>query len=770
MHAIAGQVRLLMMLTATCWLWGTLPAAAQGFLLPENPDLPHWRRPVPHVPVQTYRVDKIEVDASIQDQVATVQVAQTFRNTCSQTLKVRFVFPLPYDGAIDQMTFLVDGDELPGKLMEADQARKKFADYVRRMQDPALVEWMGMGMFQTQVFPVPPGAERTVSLRYTQLLRRSGSMTDWMLPLKPAASQGVPVGKINVSARIRSNTPLANVYSPTHDVSIKKPDARTAEVKFNQTGQRIEGNLRILWDTAEDPLPMSMVGYRENEKEDGYFMLLLQPDLPEPSNKDRKRGKHVVLVLDKSGSMKQKKIEQARDAAQYVLGQLKPRDQFELITYDNGVEAYSGSLTAADQDSIADASDYVASILAGGGTNIHEALQTALQTSRAADDPAYIVFMTDGRPTAGITDVAKIVAEAKQANKANARVLSLGVGHDVNSRLLDKLSAELFGQTIYVSPGEAIDDHVRRLYDRIGAPALTDVKLTITVDGKKSAVRQLYPQEIVDVFSGDQVVVVGRYRQAGEVRVELSGQLGDAKKTFTFRDSLPDAERSRQRNQFVERLWAVRRIGSIIDEIDLHGEQAELVDELVALSKKHGVLTPYTAFLADEEVALNDRVTQQAAARSSLGRLQAESGADAFRQRAAKGVLKQAARPSSSDRAFGDFAAPSPAAGQGAGGRGQQAANAINTGPIAAPAKPGVAAQPAMQLIAGKTFFLRNGILIDAQATDKQIANPEKVTQFSDRYFELVDLLKDDQKAWLAQNQPLLVVVKEQAYQIMPAK
>ncbi len=769
---------------AGCLICSASSALAQGFLLPENPDSPIWRRPPHHPPVQTYRVDKIEVDAAIKDQVATVQVSQTFRNTCSQTLQVRFVFPMPYDGAVDQMTFLVDGDELPGKLMDADKARKQFADYVRRMQDPALVQWIGPGVFQTQVFPVPAGAERTVSLRYTQLLRRSGSMTDWLLPLKPAAAGGTPVGKIEVSARIRSSVPLTNVYSPTHDVTVKKPDSQTATIKMSLSGSRNQGDLRVMWDVGEDPVPMSLVGYRGERDEDGYFMLLLQPDLPEPSAKDRRRGKHVILVLDKSGSMKREKIEQARDAATYVLNQLKPRDQFELITYDNGVEAYSESLTDADEDTIEDAKDYVSSILAGGGTNIHEALQTALKTASDADGSPYIVFLTDGRPTVGTVDVAKIVSAAKQANDANARLLSLGVGHDVNSHLLDKLSANLHGQSIYVSPGEAIDDHVKRLYDRIGAPALTDAKLTITVEDKKRSVRQLYPEDMVDLFSGDQVVVVGRYRHDGDVRIELTGKLGDEQKTYTYRSKLPDASASHHRDAFVERLWAVRRIGSIIDEIDLHGEKSELVDELIALSKKHGVLTPYTAFLADEDVGLNDRRLQQANTRQSLGRLHAESGADAFRQRAAKSAFKNAPRAGAADEAIADFElAESASAGMAAGGR----AGGVQTTPL--PAAPGLAGGPggapaanqaagsasaprreAMRSIEGKTFYSRAGVWVDADASDQQVAAAETIEQFSDRYFELLDQLSDTQKAWLAQDDEILLVVKGKAYKIVTAK
>lgn len=767
----------------------------QGFLIPSDPKVAYWH-PRPGIPItppirtpppRTYEVEKIAVDASIQDQVATVTVAQTFRNTSSQTLQVRFVFPMPYDGAVDQMTFLVDGNELPGELMDADEARKKFADYVRRREDPALVQWLGTGMFQTQVFPVPAGAERTVSLRYIQLLRRTGSMTEWLLPLDPARTGGTPVKKLEVHARIRGAAPLTNVYSPTHDLKIDKQNRRTVSIKINESKPASSGNLRILWDQTEAPVPMSLVGYQGSSKEDGYFMLLLQPDLPEPTTEDRQQGKRIVLVLDKSGSMKQEKIKQARAAVSYVLSQLKPRDQFELIAYDNTVESYARTLTPAKKKTVQDATEYVESLLAGGGTNINDALQAALQVTEKESKPAYIVFLTDGRPTAGVTKIGQIVANATAANTQRARLLSLGVGHDVNSRLLDKLSDEMLGQTIYVSPGEAIDDHVRKLYDRIGAPALTDVDIRLSVDGKPGAIRQLFPHDMVDLFSGDQVVIVGRYRRAGELKIELTGNLGDEKQTYKFQGILPNAKESKGSHAFVERLWAIRRIGSIIDEIDLHGEQAELIDELIALSKRHGVLTPYTAFLADEEVGLNDRQAQTGAARSSLGRLHLESGAEAFHQRSAKSQLKSASRYNQAAQAY-SVVENGPASGSASPASNQmnqagrpaltpiRSANGFGAGGMrqptlhpATPSKPR-ASTPPVRLLGERTFYQRGEMLVDAMATDKQLAQPQTIKQFGDGYFDLLEKLTSEQKIWLAQNQPLIVVINDVAYKIVPAE
>ena len=141
-------------------------------------------RPMPTEPLVTYKIDSLEVDARVTDQVAKVQVSQSFVNTGSRLMEVAFIFPLPYDGAIDRMTLLIDGREMPAKLLGADDARRQYEEIVRKNRDPALLEWIGTGLFKTSVFPVPPGAKRTVTLRYTAALPQAGRDDRFPLPLE----------------------------------------------------------------------------------------------------------------------------------------------------------------------------------------------------------------------------------------------------------------------------------------------------------------------------------------------------------------------------------------------------------------------------------------------------------------------------------------------------------------------------------------------------------------------------------------------------------
>ena len=760
---VLGAQGLGVLVLAVCSVLATSTAArGQGLLISSEPDQRHrLPRPItrpPNQPGFLYDVSKLEIDASIRDQVAQVQVGQTFKNRTSRVLQVKFVFPLPYDGAVDQMTFMVDGEELEGRLLEADKAREIYQSYVRRSQDPALVQWIGTGMFQTQVFPVPPGAERTVSLRYTQLCRRSGALTDWLLPLSPTRFTCAPIGEIAIRGRIRNDSKIGNIYSPSHEVQIDRISDHQIRFEYLATARVPKRDFRLLWDSGDRPVQLSVVSHRANPNEDGYFMLMIQPQLPEPPRDFTRAGKNIVFVMDKSGSMRGEKIDQARRAANDVIDRLKNRDRFTLINYDSRVETFRNELVKADKETRSDAKDYVDAMLAGGSTNIDEALSQAFKLTEAADGPVYVVFVTDGCPTVGERNAMKIAANAKANLREGTRLFSLGLGHDVNSRLLDKLASICLGQTNYIRPGEPLDRAVSALYDRIKAPALVNANLKLTVDGKQGRVRQLYPADMYDLFSGDQLVIVGRYRKPGVLKIHLSGEFLGEQKQYRFEDELP-AETGSGENVFVERLWATRRIGQIIDEIDLHGENQELTDELIVLSKRHGILTPYTAYLAEEQTDLNNLRSGRRVTSGQLELLDEESGRSAFRQRELKSRFKLADRAAEAGANFGAATESAPAANGitpivGDFAVALQAAKNEERAPT----------QQSVRRIGAKTFYRRGERYVDAAATKNQLEAPHQVERFSDEYFKLLEQLGSESKLYLAEDSDLLVILKGKAY------
>jgi Ca-activated chloride channel homolog len=652
--------RVLALFAVLC-LVAPLSASAQGILVVTDPDViaPLPRpvpMPVPQPPASTYRIKEIAVQASIRDQVAQVQVSQTFVNTGSTTMEVEFCFPLPYDGAIDRLTLMVDGQEFAARLLPAGEARALYESIVRKNRDPALLEWIGSGMFRTSVFPVPPGQERKVSLKYTQLLRSSQQLADFLFPLSTAKYTSQPVESVQFRVAIETTADLKSVYSPTHQVQIERPDARHAVATYTATNAIPGSDFRLFYDVAAGPVGASVLSYRPADADDGYFLLLAAPQFAAPDQ--AQTSKNVVFVLDRSGSMEGQKIEQAREALAFVLNNLREGDRFNVVVYDSSVETFRPELQVFNSETRAAAIGFVNGIYAGGSTNISGALSTGLAQFKDAEGPSYLLFLTDGLPTVGETNEAKLVAESKQANPGKVRVISFGVGYDVNSRLLDRLSREHHGQSEYVRPEEDLEVHVSRLFKKISAPVMTDVAVSIEFDTpttaeQGAATNRLYPRTLPDLFAGEQLVLVGRYKSTGRAKVTLTGTVAGTERSFDFPAEFAAPASNDASLAFVEKLWAVRRIGEIIDEIDLNGKNDELVKELVALSTKHGILTPYTSFLADEsgrQLADADRFE---AADTAVGRLGEAEGRAGFRQRELKQSLQFGVAPASAPQGLG---------------------------------------------------------------------------------------------------------------------
>ncbi len=771
----------------------------QGVLIQEG-GRSRLPRPTPQPVDGSYRIRELSVDASIKNQIAVTTVTQMFENTGNRQIEASFVFPLPYDGAINQMTFLVDGKEYEAKLMKADEARRIYEGYVRRNQDPALLEWMGTGMFRSSVFPIPAGATRTVTLKYSQLLRKDQRLTDYLFPLSTARYTSSPIEKINLRVAIDSAEKLRSIYSPTHNVDISRDDDHHAVVRHSSTQTIPQNDFRLVFDSSEGKVASSLISYWPEGEDQGYFVLLASPEL----NPDAADGirKTVIFVVDQSGSMSGEKIDQAREAARFVINNLKKDDLFNIISYESAVNSMKPELQRYSDETRQEAIGFVNSINSGGSTNIDGALKTALGMINTQGQPAYMVFLTDGLPTVGEMNELKIAENCKLANRYGARLISFGVGYDLNSRLLDRLTSENHGQSEYVRPDEDIEASVARLYGKISSPVLSDMNVNFEFDSTTAStgqtVNRVYPKGVTDMFAGSQIVMIGRYRESGPVTIKIDGKVGEKNENFRFEMNLAKKGEGTDYS-FVPSLWAARRIGEIIDMIDLQGQNQELINELVELSTKYGIVTPYTSFLADENstlAGLSDRGRNVASAGVNLEFLgREESGAGGFAQRESKQAFKsadnmQAANSAGAGLSLGGEAMGGMGGGRmgggGMGGRGsstpaQAAAGDFfgsgvqgdvggqtgGAGENGKYSQQGVRKVGTMTLyVRGKTIVADNAVDIDLEKAKDSIIELER---FSDDYFKLVSANSATENLILAEQrdgETLVVQLRNKTYRI----
>ena len=700
------------------------------------------------------KIDYHRVNVTIDNQIATTEVDMQFTNQGEALAEGTFIFPLPQGAAVDQLTMWVDGMAIDAKILPADEARGIYDEIVRQYRDPALLEYIGNDVIQANVFPIPPGDHRRVQISYAQVLEVDNGLINFTYPMNANGKR--PIEDVSISVNVSGNDDISNIYSPTHNIAISRSndDDKSFRAGFEASYYVPESDFSLFYGIARDTINVNLLTYRESASDDGFFMLLVQPPLRIDDEEIIPRD--VIVVLDQSGSMDGEKWEQARKAAAYVLDNLNPQDRFNAILFSTGWRVFSNSMEDISQAQ--SAIDWINSQDAIGGTDINGALTTALDM--VGERPTTILFLTDGLATEGEIDPARILENIDNAAKPNVRIFTFGVGDDVDTFLLDSIVRDHRGTGSYVRPNERIEEKVASLYTKISAPVMTDVKLDF---GSSLITEWEYPTTLPDLFAGEQLTLVGRYRgDAEDINITLSGTVDNNVQTFTYTGN--DFPSRAGGEPFIARLWATRRIGDLLNTIRLNGENQELVDSVVNLSVRYGIITPYTSFLIEEDDILSqegrtraqDRFFDEAEELASI-----TTGATAV-DAAASTIQMQEAQ------------APLPSGGQSGGfGAGGDVDDGMLYNATASPQPTMTAGEIPLerdaninpiQTVNGKTFILQGEVWTDTTFAPDTMETV-KVEFLSDAYF---DLLTDhpEMGAYLALGERVIVVVEGVAYEI----
>ena len=552
---------------------------ADGIMLPSE-------RSIPPLALVNQRVH-----ITLDSQVAVTNVEQSFRNSTKQQLEATYVFPVPRGASVTKFSMWVNGKEMKGELLDAPQARQIYNDIVRRTKDPGLLEYVENSLFRLRVFPIAPNSEQKVSLTYSSVLNRDNGTVEYNYPLKGDNGFRQTLEDFSIEASIKSPDPIQNVFSPTHAIAVTRKSDREVTVKFDKNQAFLDKDFQLFYACNPKEVGFSALTFRPVSNEKGYVMLLITPRLETKSDEIIPRD--MVFVLDTSGSMRGAKMDQARRAMKYCLKNVGPKDRFGLIHFASVVSKYRESLQNSTSEQLAEASRWVDSLEADGGTNIQDALSAALDYRSSDPGRTFtVVFFTDGMPTVGETSIPAILKNFLAKNTSNTRVFTFGVGDDVNATFLDQLAGETKAVSTYVRPAEDIEEKVSGLYSKISVPAMTDLKL---IAGGNVHFEEMYPPKLPDLFHGNQLIVLARYTGNGPASISLEGRVGSSQKTLVNESSFP--EKTGDDKAFVEQIWARRKVGYLLDQIRQHGESRELVDETTRLAKRYGIATPYTSYL-----------------------------------------------------------------------------------------------------------------------------------------------------------------------------
>jgi len=704
-------------------------AHADGIIIPHPP--PPGRPPFRGYPLS---IEYHRVTVSIENQVATTHVDQVFVNDAGTTVEGTYIFPLPEGATISEFAMWVEGKKYDGKLLTKEEARAIYESYVRRQQDPALLEYVGRGAFQASIFPIPPGEERRIELTYSEILTLDEGLVRYRYPLDTERFSNRPLNDVSISVDIRSREALKAIYSPSHLIAVDRQGDFRARAGYEERDVKPDRDFELYFSVAEEEIGLNLLSHKP-EGEDGFFLLLVAPQVE--IKEAEVVAKDVLLVLDVSGSMRGEKIQQAKDALDYVLDHLQPQDRFNLAAFSTGVRHYAQRPQRVEERE--EAHRWAQQLDAAGGTAMNRALlETLAQVD--PDRPTIVIFLTDGLPTEGVTEPQMIMANVAREARPNVRLFTFGVGHDVNTILLDGLAQAQRGASAYVTPGQSIEEVVSGFYAKVSTPVLADLEL----DFGGVHAEEIYPYPLPDLFAGTQLVLVGRYRRGGPTTLTLSGTINQEPQAFAYDDL---TFRQEGGEPFIARLWATRKIGYLLDQIRLHGKDAELVDEVVRLSLRYGIATPYTSFLVEEPQPLPElRLRPTVPPAPFMGPVVVEKEVEVEVEKAVERAMEAPALSASGAEAVAD---------------------AQKRGELRSAARAPVEEARAFRHVGLRTFVYRSGVWVDT-AFDPQGMQPTEVPFGSRRYFELA--AQPEVASYLALGPQVIFVLGEKAYRITPAE
>ncbi len=550
---------------------------ADGIIIPEPPPclLTGCPEPFPYRPMMQLEIVYHHVTVTIEDQLATVHVDQVFHNPNSYEVEGQYIFPIPVDASVDDFVLWMNNEPVKGKVLDAEEARETYESIVNQMKDPALLEYLGQGAVQAQIYPIPAGEDRRIELEYTQVLTADNGLVDFVYPLNTEKFSLQPLQDVSVEVNISSSQPLRAIYSPSHAVQVDKKNEKNALVSYKEENVLPDQDFELIYSLGSQQAVhlLSYLDTTDEEDGDGYFLLLLAPPI---ASDQPAVEKDIVLILDRSGSMEGGKFQQAQEAAKSILDRLNEKDRFYLSTFSDRIMTFSSKMDRISQTE--DAKDWIDRQSAAGSTDINLALLDAVSMVDS-ERPTYIIFLTDGLPTAGEVDRDAILRNIAQEIPDNVRLFSFGVGYDVDTSLLDSLSQENHGNSTYVKPEMPLDEVLSGFYEKISSPVLTNLSL----DFGALNVYDVYPTPLPDLFAGNQVIITGRYKKGGQVDLTLSGEVNGQRETMKYRDLVFSKGSTQSKRQYdsLPRIWATRKVGYLLREIRLQGMNEELIQQVI---------------------------------------------------------------------------------------------------------------------------------------------------------------------------------------------
>ena len=540
---------------------------------------------------QPLEVRKHAVKVTVREQIALVEVDQTFFNPSGQRLEGTFYFPLPGGSTISRLAMYVGDNLMEGEIAEAQRARRTFEALLVQRQDPALLEWAGGNNFKMRVFPIEPKSEKRVLISYYQVLKREHGVINFSYPLVSDALQTHPVGKIEVKVSVDSTPEILGVTTPGYKAELTA-GKNHLEVSYTAEKAAPAKDFNLDYQVARGQGELVVVPYWHTRDGEGYFLMIFSPEL-EASDSEKVKPSRFVFVVDKSGGLGAKHLALGVKAVKAALAQLRPGDQFGMVAYDAFARKFQSKLVAASAGNVKSAGQWLDKLEALGASDLGAAWKAAAELAGKAE--AQVVYVGSGLSTLTSTKTGRLLADAESALAGHdLRVHCLALGGIQDGQFLGELAKKYSGTVRPLGSAEDVAGHVNELMSDYGRPLYRDVR----IDFEGVGVAEVYPVWFPNVTAGRQLFAFGKYLNQGKATVRLSASYKDKPYAKEFAADLGGDKA----NTFVPKLWATRKIEQLQQESALaDADRADnLVRTVIETSKRYWVMSQYTSFIVLE--------------------------------------------------------------------------------------------------------------------------------------------------------------------------
>jgi Ca-activated chloride channel family protein len=559
-----------------------------------------------------------DVRVTINNGFAKTEVDQIFGNKSSRDLEAVYSFPIPKQASLSELSLWINGKEVMGEVLERQRARQIFEQETRKRVDPALAEKNGYESFDITVFPVIANGDTRVRLVYYQPIEIESNVGRYVYPLAHGSSddqdnafwsvdEGVQEA-FSFELELKSAFPVEDVRVPgLETVSViteaslnvadvdGKETARTGyTVQIQPEGtQSLNRDIVFYYKLSDDiPARIELVPYRKDGRSKGTFMVVVTPaaDLKEHTD-----GADWVFIVDKSGSMRGRNFNLVIDSLNQTLDMLGEKDRYRIVTFNNEAQDVTNGYLDVNGENIQQSIQQLQSLKPGGGTELYRGIRQAYKGLDKSRTTA-VLLITDG-----ITELSQSQHSdfLTLLEEYDVRLFTFVIGNSGNQPLMERVAKDSGGFAMNISTADDVTGRILQAKNRIIHEAMYNVEMNLQGKG----IDGLTPQQIGNLYHGQQLVMFGQYAEPERVVFELKGRINGEAKSWTCIAELPEVDTD---NPELERLWALSQIDDVMQEIRDEGESETLRQRVIELGTGYSLVTDYTSMLVLEEHRFKD--------------------------------------------------------------------------------------------------------------------------------------------------------------------